>query len=169
MWWTSIRASICTDESVFILTSLLRVCRSRGVCPNAPLGSRVTPPSTKGHGWIPVTPLHTVNWRKDGATRLHVPFSQSSPVSNAPPSSFIPSLHRSLLLSQCPNVTVAVATQVLRPGSFPASPAVPEGNLGICSSSERLFNPLHVTAGLSGQIRQNNKQSPRQRVRPGHP
>lgn len=57
-------------------------------------------------------------------------FSQSSPS----PLLWCVSLHSlrlpSIPLPVPPNVTVAIATQVLRPGPFPASPAVLEGILG---------------------------------------
>lgn len=58
-----------------------------------------------------------------------------------PPPSFNSS--SSLLLWQCPNVTVAIATQVLRPGSFPASPAVLEGILGYVVPKHLIIQGSH--------------------------
>lgn len=126
-------------------------------------------PQQKCHHWKPATLVHVVdsNWKKRRwcdkllyclySVLLLSSFPTLSP---SIPSSFIQFLH--LFLQQCPNVTVAIATQVLRPGSLPALPAVLEGILGYAVPKRfinRPINSLLVVARLSTQISQNNKQS----------
>lgn len=101
-------------------------------------------PSAKG--WKPVTLLVNVNSNRkknDDAISFSILFSQSSPS----PFFQCVSLHSlrlpSIPLAVPPNVTVAIATQVLRPGSFPASPAVLEGILGYVVLKRLIIQASH--------------------------